>query len=129
MLPVAGLEKNPEFVAPEVLSSKPSEKSDVYSLGKVLDLLLKSSNDLVKNMCSKNENQRFSLDQVASHPWLNDNFVVTIRCLENILSSGQAQQVSLLKGLQNIITQFDVQIVKDRILPAINQCLRVKYSN
>jgi serine/threonine protein kinase len=82
------LEKDSEFTAPELIAGKPSEKSDVYSLGKVLDLMLKNSNELSKNMCIKNENQRYSLEQVAQHPWLNDNFVVTIRCLENILNSG-----------------------------------------
>ena len=78
-------------MAPEVLQGQPQEKSDIYSLGQVIKLLLKSKNDLVNQMCQRNVRDRCNLEQMAAHPWLNDNFCVTIRCLENILQMDQQQ--------------------------------------
>lgn len=44
--------------------------------------------------------------QFAQSDWMNDNFILTIKHLENIMNLDQRRQLDFIKGMEEVLFRF-----------------------
>lgn len=54
--------------------------------------------------------------QFAQSDWMNDNFILTIKHLENIVNLDQRRQLDFIKGMEEVLFRFETAKIKKKRL-------------
>lgn len=91
-----------------------------------LNVIPESMRDFIVRMLSMEISARPSLYEFSVNKAFQDSFIKAIYYLENIQEKPDAQKVQFLKGLSQIMNQFDKVIMQKRILPALISLMHIE---